>query len=50
VGQLNRPWDDRKVMGAEIFALEREIFGFPSRQNEIERLFEAFAALLLRDI
>ena len=37
-------------MRAKIFAVEREFLALPRREDEVERLFEAFAALFLRDV
>ena len=37
-------------MRAKIFALEREVFALPRREDEVERLLKALAALFLRDV
>src|SRR5271166_5373497 len=37
-------------MRAKIFALKREVFSLPGREDEVERLLKALAALFLRDV
>jgi hypothetical protein len=37
-------------VGAKIFALEREVVGFPRCQDKVEGIFEAFAAFFLRNV
>ena len=48
--RLNGAWDHAEVVRVIIFAVKREVFALPCPENEIERLFEAFAALFLRDV
>src|SRR5262249_5554785 len=44
---LKRAWDDGQIVGREVLAGVREAFLGPGLQNEVERLLEALAALVV---